>query len=904
MEFKKDHNFLSASNKSYIEGLYQTFLEDPMSLDDTWKSFFQGFEYGNSDGSETGEIDANKMNKEFNVFRLIQSYRARGHLLSHTNPIRVRIDRDARLTLVAYGLEEADLEQRFVISKVLKLNNATLKEIIAHLTKLYCGHIGIEYMHITDTNMRRWIRDKYESEAGGINFSVDKKKHILKKLNEAVIFENFLQTKYIGQKRFSLEGGETTIPALNAIIEHGAELGIKDFVFGMAHRGRLNVLANIIGKTYEFIFDEFEGGKTAQGGEDDVKYHLGFTSQQKTQAGKDVTLKIMHNPSHLEAVGVTTNGFCRAVQDIDNQKGSSECLPIVIHGDAAVAGQGIVYESAQMSKLKSYQVGGTIHFVINNQIGFTTDFLDARSSTYCTSVAKVIDAPVLHVNGDDPEAVVFACELAVEFRQTFKQDIFIDMVCYRKHGHNEGDEPKYTQPHLYGLVAKHKNPRDMYIDFLKNQNREMEDLADEMEAKFKSDLQDRFNSVKQKSLPKKLKGPYQEWANLGTSKPKDFDSSPKTGVKKEILQKIIQKISSAPEGFNVLRKATKILDERKKRFDNDQIDWALAEMFAFGSLLLEGHRVRFSGQDVIRGTFSHRHAKIFDERTNEAYCGINDIEEGQGDFSIYNSLLSEYAVLGFEFGYSLGSPKSLNIWEAQFGDFANGAQIIIDQFIASSEAKWKRMSGLVLLLPHGHEGQGPEHSSARPERFLQLAAQENYIVANCTTPANLFHIFRRQLQWKFRKPLILFTPKSLLRHAKCVSPVGDFTKGSFQEVIDDSYVTKTKVKKVVFCHGKLFYDLVEKQAAEKRKDVAIVRLEQLYPLPEKKINEVIKKYGKAKFIWVQEEPKNMGAISFLKRYELFDSFEFISRVASASPATGFATTHKLEQDEILKQAFS
>lgn len=896
-----DFTHLSASDINYIDSLYDDYLNSPDSVDETWKMFFQGFEYGSD--SPTGSVDSEKMNKEFNVFRLIQSYRARGHLLSETNPIRVRKDRSAKLELANYGLEESDLEKRFAISKVLGKENATLNEILEHLKKVYCHHIGIEYMHITDTEVRRWVRDRYESQAKDINLPIKKKKTILKKLNQAVVFENFLQTKFIGQKRFSLEGGETTIPALNAIIEKGTELGAQEFVFGMAHRGRLNVLANIIGKTYEYIFNEFEGASELSGGEDDVKYHLGFTGNHKTESGKEVFLKIMHNPSHLEAVGVTTTGYARAISDILYKKDKKQIIPIVIHGDAAVAGQGIVYESAQMSKLEAYEVGGTIHFVINNQIGFTTDFADARSSHYCTSVAKVIDAPVLHVNGDDPEAVVFACEFATEFRQKFNQDIFVDMVCYRKYGHNEGDEPKYTQPHLYGLVAKHENPRDLYIKYLKNKDEELGDLAATMEKEFKQELSDRFNNVKQNTIPKRRQGPHKEWKSYKTSEPKDFEKSPKTAVDKKLLEKITKMISSTPEDFKPLRKAKKILDERSTRFEEEKIDWALAEMFAFGSLLTEGHRIRFTGQDVIRGTFSHRHAKVFDENTNTAYCGLNHLQEDQEEIEIYNSLLSEYAVLGYEYGYALGSPKSLNIWEAQFGDFSNGAQIIIDQFISASEAKWKRMIGLVLLLPHGHEGQGPEHSSARPERYLQMAAQYNMVLCNCSTPANLFHVMRRQLKWDFRKPLILFTPKSQLRHPECISKVEDFTKGTFTEVFDDSYCDKKKVKKVLLCTGKLYYELLKEQQDNKRKDIAIVRLEQLYPFPEKPLDKIMKQYEKAEKIWIQEEPANMGAKSFLKQYDFFNDFRFESRPASASPATGFAKVHAEEQKKLIDKVF-
>ena len=897
-----ENNHLSSSSNSYIDDIYQKYQKEPNSVELSWRHFFEGFEFS-KENSSINSFDNLQAEKEFNVFRLIQSYRSRGHLLSDTNPIRMRVDRDAKLDLANYDLSEDDLKNQFNISRALGLKNSTLQEIIDHLQTIYCKHIGIEYMHITDTNIRRWVRENYEQKANNFDHEIDKKKIILKKLNDAVVFENFLQNKFIGQKRFSLEGGESTIPALNAIIEEGSKLGAKEFVFGMAHRGRLNVLANIIGKTYEFIFDEFEGNKSSGESEDDVKYHLGYTSNQKTNAGKEVFLKIMHNPSHLEAVSVTTMGYVRAQKDLlyDDY---NEIIPVVIHGDAAIAGQGIVYESAQMSKLDAYNVGGTIHFVINNQIGFTTDFIDARSSHYCTSVGKIIDAPILHVNGDNPEAVVFACEFATEFRQKFKQDIFIDMVCYRKYGHNEGDEPKYTQPHLYGLVAKHENPRDLYLKKLKSQDHKLQDLAKKMENDFKKELSDRFNNVKQKTIPQRKQGPHREWKNIGRSTPEDFDNSPKTSITQKLLEKITNATSSVPENFKPLKKASKILNDRKKRFEENRIDWALAEMYAFGSLLTEGTKIRFTGQDVIRGTFSHRHAKVFDEFTNTSYCGLNNISKNQAEIEIYNSLLSEYAVLGYEYGYSLGSPRSLNIWEAQFGDFANGAQIVIDQFISSCETKWKRMTGLVLLLPHGHEGQGPEHSSARVERFLQMAAQYNMVIANCTTPANLFHILRRQLAWNFRKPLILFTPKSLLRHPECISKVEDFTSGGFSEVIIDTEAKAKEINKVIFCTGKIYYDLSSKVKNDNIKDVAIVRVEQLYPFPENIIKKILLKYKHSQIRWVQEEPLNMGTFQYLQRFKILKNIKFFHRKESASPATGFAKVHQKEQLELITKALS
>jgi 2-oxoglutarate dehydrogenase E1 component len=913
MKGVNDFSHLSASDNQYIDAMYESYQQNPDELDESWIQFFRGFEFGQG-GSSTGTIDSSSMDdsqirKEFNVFRLIQSFRARGHLLSDTNPIRPRQDRHARISLEDYNLSDADLTKGFLCGEFVGLGaGATLQDIMDLMRTMYCGTIGIEYMHSNNTDIRRWVRDKYESGAKNINYPLEYKKRILNNLNHATIFESFLQNKYIGQKRFSLEGGETTIPALDAIINKGASLGTKEVVIGMAHRGRLNILANIIGKTYEYIFKEFNGGSveddSADGGDGDVKYHLGFTSIKEAAGGEEVYLKLLPNPSHLEAVAPVVSGYCRSQVDLAHGGDESKILPIVIHGDAAVAGQGLVYESLQMSELAGYQTGGTIHFIINNQIGFTTDFTDGRSSQYCTSVAKMLDSPILHVNGDDPEAVCFACEFAVEYREKFKKDVWIDMVCYRKHGHNEGDEPKYTQPHLYGLVAKHKNPREVYLEKLIKNGTIEKDLAKSMQDTFKKDLSDRFNNVKQEEIPKRRKGPHKEWLNLRWAKEEDFDESPDTSVDEKKLVQIMEAITKTPEGFNTLKKAKKILNDRQLAFDSDQLDWATAELLAYGSILLDKYNVRFSGQDVIRGTFSHRHAKVFDEMTNESYCGLDNITKDQGKMDIYNSFLSEYAVLGFEYGYSQGSPWSLNIWEAQFGDFSNGAQIIIDQFISAGESKWRRMSGLVMLLPHGYEGMGPEHSSARLERYLQLAAESNMIVANCTTPANFFHLIRRQIKWEFRKPLIVFSPKSLLRDPHCKSTVKDLTEGKFEELIDDNYVTKTKVSKVLFCTGKIYYDLLKKQQEDKRKDVAIIRMEQLYPMPAKKVAAIKKKYPKAAYTWVQEEPHNMGGWTHLLRWrDLFSEFDCISRKSSASPATGFANVHVKEQQDIVDKAF-
>ncbi|MEA9356159.1 2-oxoglutarate dehydrogenase E1 component [Bacteriovorax sp. PP10] len=904
-----DFSALSSSDITFIDSLYDNFRSNPESVDESWQRFFQGFEFqsgsfGTAGTSGEGITDA-KLRAEINVFRIIQSFRSRGHLLADTNPIRPRRDRKARISLEEYGLSDADRKTVFQCGEFLGIGPATLDQILDHMKEIYCAKIGFQYMHSNNTDIRRFMREKIESTAKKIEISIDKKKRILQKLNEANVFENFLQTKYVGQKRFSLEGGEATIPALDAIINKGAELGAKEFVIGMAHRGRLNVLANTVGKTYEYIFTEFEGGSQEElsGHTGDVKYHMGFTSVQKTMMDKEVFVKLLPNPSHLETVAPVAIGYCRALEDNHYNNDFSKVIPIIIHGDAAVAGQGVVYETLQMSKLKAYNVGGSIHMVINNQIGFTTDIEDARSSQYCVSVAKAIEVPIIQVNGDDPEAVVYAVELAVEFRQKFNEDIFIDIVCYRKYGHNEGDEPRYTQPHLYGLITKHKNPRELYLDQLMASGKIEAKLAADMMDAYKQLLSDRFNNVRQNEVPKKSKGPHKDWEGMEFSNANSFDESPATGVKREVLDRVAKAINTVPAGMELMKKAQKVLDDRQAFYDGDKLDWALGELLAYGSLLDEGHPLRFTGQDVVRGTFSHRQAKMFDERTNEAYCGLENISPKQGRVGLYNSLLSEYAVLGFEYGYAWGSPQALTIWEAQFGDFSNGAQIMIDQYITSAEVKWQRMNGLVMLLPHGNEGAGPEHSSARPERYLQMAADNNVVVANCTTPANMFHLLRRQIAWNFRKPAIVMTPKSLLRDPRCTSTREELSNGRFQEVLDDPNTGK-KVTRLILCTGKIYYDMYEKKIADKRDDVAIVRLEQIHPLPEKQLAKILEKYKGAETVWVQEEAKNQGYWTYLLRFDMFRDFKLISRKSSASPATGFSNVHKKEQAEIVTKAFS
>lgn len=918
----KDFSYITSSHPAYIESMYQDYIKDPNSVDSELKKFFEGFDFAVSNANVTngtnGSAVASKAaatvgesfdwKREISVYRMILGYRNKGHLIAKTNPIRTRKDRGANLDLGFFGFTEEDLEKEFAAGSLIGLGKTKLKNIITYLERAYASHVGIEFKYISDQKKIDWLYSEMEKKFNN-PLSIEKKKRILEKLNQGVIFEKFLHTKYIGQKRFSLEGGETTIAALDEIITAAANNDVHEVVIGMAHRGRLNILANIMGKTYSQIFSEFEGtGQVDQTmGSGDVKYHMGFGSEVQTPDGKTMHLKLMPNPSHLEAVDPVVVGFARAKADILYKSDYDKILPILIHGDASVAGQGIVYEVLQMSELEGYYTGGTIHFVINNQIGFTTDFDDARSSDYCTSIAAMVHAPVLHVNGDDPEAVVKCAEIATRYRQEFNCDIFIDMVCYRRHGHNEGDDPKYTQPHLYALIDKHPNPREVYAKFLiENGEADAQEMAKEMEKKFWQDLQERLDEVKQKPLPYKYQQPEEWWRNLRKATQEDFEKSPETYISKEQFNTLFKGLMKWPADFTPLKKVEKLLQDKVKLFENEQkVDWSTGELLAYSSLLVEGNTVRMSGQDVRRGTFSHRHAVLRDENTDAYYNRLNYFNESQEKFRIFNSLLSEYGVLGFEYGYAMANPQALVIWEAQFGDFSNGAQTMIDQFITAGEQKWNRMNGVTMLLPHGYEGQGPEHSSARMERFLQMCAELNIVITNITTASNLFHVFRRQLKWQFRKPLINFSPKANLRHPGSFSHVNEFTQGGFRELIDDEYVKDAShVKKVFLCSGKLYFDLAEKQQKDNRTDVAIVRLEQIYPLPYKQIDELYKKYNKATWFWVQEEPLNMGAASFLQMNLKTINYGVISRQASAATATGYAKVHAAEQSEIIETAFS
>lgn len=907
--------YLSATEPAALEALYHQYRENPESVDSSWGKFFEGVDFATrqfplkpSNGAATGEIPEN-FNKEFKVINLINGYRSRGHLFTLTNPVRERRKYTPTLDHPNFGLEDSDLDTVFQAGTLIGIGAAKLRDIITHLKDTYCQHIGVEYMYIRNTEVMEWMQKKMEGSRGRAVYSASDKKEIYKKLNDAVGFESFLDKKFVGQKRFSLEGCEALIPALDHIIERGTDLGIREYVMGMAHRGRLNVLANIFQKDCKSIFTEFEGKEYDDEGEfsGDVKYHLGYSSYFKTRGGEEIRMTLAPNPSHLEAVGPVVQGITRAFADREHKGDYNRIASIVIHGDAAIAGQGVVYETVQMAKLDGYKTGGTIHIVVNNQVGFTTNYLDARSSIYSTDVAKVTLSPVFHVNADDVEAVAYVIDLAMEFRQKFHGDVFIDLLGYRKYGHNEGDEPRFTQPILYKAIARHPNPRQIYFERLQQEGVLSKADADALEQLQREKLDAALEAARKQDKTIIVNFLQEIWAKYQTAAPNAFERSPETGVALKTLKEIAKAVYTIPEGMKFFKKMEKVLMDRREMVEKtEMLDWGMAEMLAYGSLLKEGHPVRFSGQDVERGTFSHRHAVLKIEDSEEEYEPLNHISKGQAKFQIYNSLLSEYAVLGFDYGYSLATPEGLTIWEAQFGDFNNGAQIIIDQFISSAEDKWRSMSGLVMLLPHGYEGQGAEHSSARLERFLNLSAEHNMIVANVTTPANYFHLIRRQLAWNFRKPLVLMSPKSLLRHPKCVSPLSDLSKGSFEEVIDDSAVKAASVRKLVLCSGKLYYDLLEAREQPGKTDVALVRVEQLYPFPEKEIAAIIGKYSKAKeIVWAQEEPENMGAWMYiLRKLRHINNLNVVARPESGSPATGSSKRHAVEQKALIALALS
>jgi len=906
------YSFLNTAHTAYFAELYDQYLINPQEVEPSWRAFFQGFEFGIEESKKEklsfqGKEVPDNILKEFKVVKLINAYRTRGHLFTKTNPVRDRRVYSPNLEIENFDLDKEDLQTVFNAGDIIGLGPTTLENILIHLERIYCNSIGIEYMFIRNPEKIIWIQSKLNDNGNKTNFDKSQKLQILKKIIEAVTFEKFLHTKYVGQKRFSLEGGESLIPALDSLIERAATLGVKEFIVGMSHRGRLNTLTNIFGKPVEGIFNDFDGKDYEEKAFDgDVKYHLGWSSERKTDSGVKVYMNIAPNPSHLEAVGPVVQGIARAKQEKYHPENIENVLPIIIHGDAAIAGQGVVYEVIQMERLKGYKTGGTIHIVINNQIGFTTNYLDGRSSTYCTDVAKTTLSPVLHVNSDDIEAVVHAVNFALDYRMKFKTDVFIDLLGYRKYGHNEGDEPRFTQPRLYKTISSHPNPMTIYSQKLVNEGIISEKNIEEIENNYKESLDKKLESSKKDE--NRVITPFMEYEWKGYTRAKeDFMMKDfKTSFHVSDLNHIATQITSLPADKKFLRKTVKLISDRGKMFfDANKLDWAMGELLAYGSLLKEGYNVRISGQDVERGTFSHRHAVLKSEDSEEEIVLLNTISKDQGQFNIYNSSLSEYGVMGFDYGYALTSPKTLCIWEAQFGDFSNGAQIIIDQYLAASEDKWKLQNGLVMFLPHGYEGQGAEHSSGRMERFLQLCAKDNMYVANCTTPSNMFHVLRRQMVTTFRKPLIIFTPKSLLRHPKATSEIKDFTQGRFIPVIDQKLISAKNVKKVVFCSGKFYYDLLDYQEKNKIDDLALVRLEQLFPLPVKEIQEVLNKYSNAvDLVWAQEEPRNMGAWSHLLLHlEEARSFRVASRRFYGSPASGSSVRFKKRHQEVINYVF-
>ncbi|MDD5506733.1 MAG: 2-oxoglutarate dehydrogenase E1 component [Bacteroidales bacterium] len=900
------YSYLANIDPAQLDELYSKYRDDPGSVDFGWRKFFEGFEFAGQLSLQRPEHPLSS--DEFRVIDLINDYRKRGHLFTRTNPVRTRRSYFPTLSYENFGLHAEQLETEYEAGIEIGIGKARLKDIIAFLDQTYCQSIGAEYYYIRNVETVNWLKARMESTRNTPGYSIGQKQKILQKLTEAVGFEKFIHKKFPGQKRFSLEGGESLIPALDILIESGARLGIREFVIGMPHRGRLNVLTNILGKSYHVVFSEFEGiayhDETLLG---DVKYHLGFTSQRNTGDGHPVKLSLAPNPSHLEAVGPVVEGIVRSRIDQQYEGDANRIVPVLIHGDASIAGQGLVYEVIQMSGLEAYQTGGTIHMVVNNQLGFTTNYIEGRTSIYCTDVAKTIQSPVFHINGDDAEAVAFVVEMAVEFRNLFHKDVFIDLLGYRKYGHNEGDEPRFTQPVLYRIIENHPDPREIYATRLMEQGFIGQDAVNRMEKAFTDLLE--VSLMRSKEIEKAHITSFLEdsWTGIRRASQDDFHSSPDTSVEKDLLLFITERVTALPEGKKFFRKTVKLQNDRREMIlVNGVADWAMAELMAFATLLLEGVHVRLSGQDSQRGTFSHRHAVLTIEDSEEKFTPLQHLKENQGRFKIYNSLLSEYGVLGFEYGYALASPNDLVLWEAQFGDFSNGAQIMFDQYLSSAEDKWNVMNHLVVLLPHGFEGQGPEHSSGRMERFLTLCAEQNMQVANCSTPANLFHILRRQLKRPIRKPLILFTPKSLLRHPRCVSSLSDFTSGGFREVIDDDTPDPTHVTKVAFCSGKVYYDLLEEKEKIDTKEIALVRVEQLYPLPIVQIKAITEKYTNAeRLLWVQEEPVNMGAWNFIHQRLLQEgiTLKVIARPASGSPATGSPKFHQVQQRKIVTKTF-
>ena len=900
--------FSSVGNQELaaIEDLYQTYLENPKSVDESWQQFFAGFELARTNYQQKHTtVQSDKIDKEFAILNLIHGYRQRGHLFTKTNPVRSRRKYTPTLDIENFGLEKKDLETVFQAGNDIGIGPAKLKDIIAHLEATYCRSIGVEYVYMRHPEVVNWLKKKMETTRNSEEYSDEKRKHFFYHLKLAVGFENFIHKKFVGQKRFSLEGAETLIPSLDAVIEKGAELGIEEFVIGMAHRGRLNVLANILEKPYENIFKEYTGKEyeddISQG---DVKYHLGYENEVVTDEGKKVKLKLVPNPSHLETVAPIVEGVVRSQIDSLYGKNFDKAAAIIIHGDAAIATQGVVYETIQMSQLDGYKTGGTIHLVINNQVGFTTSYLEARSSTYCTDIAKVTRSPVFHVNGDDVEALIYTVKLAMEFRQKFYSDVFIDILCYRKYGHNEGDEPRFTQPVLYKIIEKHPNPRDIYSEKLNNLGVMSAEESKKEVKEFDQLLEQKYNDSEKIEKVKIRKFLINEYKPYSLPQKDSFDLKVMTGVSIKTLNETGDKINTLPRDLAFFKKVDRIIADRRMMMKDGRLDWAMAELLAYGTLVNEGHPVRLSGQDSERGTFAHRHAAFVVEGTDEKYFPLKHVSEKQAPFHVFNSLLSEYAVLGFEYGYSLAQPNGLTIWEAQFGDFHNVAQVIVDQYISSAFEKWGMMNGLTLFLPHGFEGQGPEHSSGRIERFLELSANNNMQVIVPSTPANMFHLLRRQVKMTTRLPLVVFTPKSLLRHPMVISKIEEFEKGGFKEIIDDPLALPELVESVVFTSGRLYYDLEKHQVENGITNVAVVRLEQIYPIPYQQINDILKKYkNSTQLIWAQDEPENMGAWPFINRKLANLGFKVVSRKESASPAVGLMEKHKKGLEEILSSAF-
>jgi 2-oxoglutarate dehydrogenase E1 component len=904
-------SFLNAAHTGFIADLYDTYLKNPDAIEPSWRSFFQGYDLANEDYSfsevETSNKIPDEVRSEFLVVDLINGYRTRGHLFTKTNPVRERRQYQPNLDIENFGLSKEDLDKTFSAGEILGLGKTKLSKIIENLQSIYCDSIGVEYMYMRNPEKLKWWQNRLNKNDNQPNYSIEAKKYILGKLNQAVTFESFLQTKYVGQKRFSLEGGEALIPGISVALRDAAEkYGVKECVLGMAHRGRLNTLVNIFKKPVRDLFSEFEGKDFEDENIDgDVKYHLGLTLSKTYRDGNEIKMNLVPNPSHLETVAAVAEGITRAKIDRKYDGDEGKILPIIIHGDAAIAGQGIAYEITQMAKLNGYKTGGTIHIVVNNQIGFTTNYLDARSSTYCTDVAKVTLSPVLHVNADDAEAVCHAMEMALEFRMKFKSDIFIDLLGYRKYGHNEGDEPRFTQPKLYKAIAKHQNPKDLYAAQLVSEGSINENYLSKITSEFKEMLEREFDESKKVKTSKVQEFMESTWKGFVRQQLEVMLQPTETTYAISKLKNIAKVVSTVPQNVKFVRKAERILNGRAKMaFETNQLDWGMAENLAYGSLMEEGFNVRISGQDVERGTFSHRHAILRDEITEERINLLNTNPKSKGQMTIYNSLLSEYGVLGFDYGYAMANPNTLTIWEAQFGDFSNGAQIMFDQYISAAEDKWKMQNGIVVLLPHGYEGQGSEHSSARIERYLQLCAEDNMTVANCTTPANFYHLLRRQMKRNYRKPLIVFTPKSLLRHPKAVNTIEELATGEFQEVIDDTLNPKN-VTKLVFCMGKFYYDLLEERENLEREDIALVRIEQLFPLHLKNIQKVIDRYPNVKeYVWAQEEPRNMGAWGFmLERLDLV-KLNVRSRKYYAVPAAGSSTRFKKRHKAVIDSVFN